>query len=311
MRRIVECCVLLAFAAAMTPGVVFADGGAVCAGAPVINLPADMPYNDLGTTCGKTDNYPTTVCASSYDGGEDAVYEVNVTVAGTYSFALSGTDTYTGFFVTDGCPDVALTCTGFSTSSTGNPSGNITFPSAGTYFLQIDTWPSPACTAYTLDISAPAAPPTNDEPAGAIALAVGQDFAAQAIVATNLSATASEVADPTIPSPGCASYTGGDVWFTAQVTANGSLTLETDTNSDGISDMGIAVYSGAIGALALVECDDDDGNGLFSQVAVTGRTPGEMLYLRAWEFGNNVFGTFQVSAWDSTVPVELQSFSIE
>jgi hypothetical protein len=167
-------------------------------------------------------------------------------------------------------------------------------------------------TSAWFSCSAPPAPPANDDPSGAIALTVGQDFAAEAIVGTNVAATASEVADPSIPAPGCADYSGGDVWYTAQVTANGSLTLETNSNSDGIGDMGIAVYSGTIGALTLVECDDDDSpDGLFSLVAVTGRTPGETLYLRAWEYGNDVVGTFQVSAWDVTVPVELQSFSIE
>jgi len=147
--------VLVCAAALMTiSGVASADGGATCADAPTINIPGDTPYNDSGTTCGKVNDYDD-ACSSSYGGGEDAMYVLNVTAAGEYSFALSGTDGWTAFFVTDGCPDAAPSCTGFAASSGGNPAGPVTFPAAGTYYLMIDTWPSPDCTAYTLDITAP------------------------------------------------------------------------------------------------------------------------------------------------------------
>jgi len=148
-RALISAVVILA-----ASGMVFADGGADCATAPTINIPADLPYNDSGTTCGKLDTYDD-ACASSYGGGEDAIYILNVTAPGDYLFTLSGTLTWTGFFVSDGCPDTTPTCTGSVTSSTGDPSGLITFPSAGTYYLQIDTYPSPDCTPFTLDITAP------------------------------------------------------------------------------------------------------------------------------------------------------------
>jgi len=75
-----------------------------------------------------------------------------VATAGDYDIALTGTGTWTAFMVTDGCPDVATTCVGFVSSSGGNPSGTISFPAVGTYYLQIDTWPSPQWTDYNLSI---------------------------------------------------------------------------------------------------------------------------------------------------------------
>ncbi len=143
---------------------------------------------------------------------------------------------------------------------------------------------------------------------------VGVDFAAGAVVGTNVLATASETIDPSITAPGCAAYGGGDVWYSVVVPADGNITLETDLNSgSALTDSGLAVYSGTIGALMLIGCDDDSGNNLFSRIELSGRTPGETLYIRVWEFGNNTFDTFQVAAWNPNVlaidDVTLDGFS--
>lgn len=136
-------------------GVAIADGGADCATAPTVNLPGSLPYTDSGTTCGKGDTYAANPCTTYYDNGEDAIYILEVATPGEYSIALANTLTWTAFMVTDGCPDTAPTCTGYVQNSGGNPTGTVTFPSAGTYYLQIDTWPSPACTPYDLSIGGP------------------------------------------------------------------------------------------------------------------------------------------------------------
>ena len=52
---------------------------------------------------------------------------------------------------------------------------------------------------------------------------------------------------------------------------------------------------------ATVECDDDDGNGAFSKVILTGRTPGEVLLVSVWEYGGDLTGTFKVSAYDASL----------
>ncbi len=139
--------------------------------------------------------------------------------------------------------------------------------------------------------------PTNDNCANAIALTPGTTFATNPLVATNIGATGS-----TETAPGCASYTGGDVWYSAIVPASGNITIATATNAGTtITDTGLAVYSGACGSLVVVSCDDNTGSGNFSSIALTGRTPGEVLKVRAWENGNDIFNTFQISAYDATL----------
>lgn len=142
-------------------------------------------------------------------------------------------------------------------------------------------------------------PPANDDLDGAIALTVGAMFMDFPEVGRNTSATASEVGDPTITDPTCSSYVGGDVWFSVQVPSTGDVTIETNrVEGSAITDTGMSVYEGEIGALVEVECDDDDSeDGFFSLIALTGRTPGETLYIRVFEFDNNAFGEFQVAAY--------------
>ena len=143
-----------------------------------------------------------------------------------------------------------------------------------------------------------ACPPANDDCLNAQVLTPGGVFGDNDVVGTNVAATAStgETA------PGCASYSGGDVWYQVTVPASGSLTIETNNNSSAISDTGLAVYSGSCGALVLVECDDDDSaDGNFSLISLTGRTPGEVLFVRVWEYSNDAFGTFLVSTYDASL----------
>jgi hypothetical protein len=137
--------------------------------------------------------------------------------------------------------------------------------------------------------------PANDDCPAAVQLTVGSVFADNAVTGTNVSATNSNP-----PAPGCASLLGGDVWYKVTVPISGSVTLETGFVSlSPISDTGMAVYSGTCGLLTLVQCDDDSSaNGNFSLVSLTGRTPGEVLYVNVWEYANDAFGQFQVSAYD-------------
>jgi hypothetical protein len=173
--------------------------------------------------------------------------------------------------------------------------------------LYVRGWEYAGGTQDTFQISAwefvPPPAPANDDANAAVALTFGPDFATNAIVGTKVGATASQVADPSIPAPGCASYAGGDVWYSVVVPANGILSLATDVNPGStLTDTGLAVYSGALGSFAFEGCDDDSGNGFASQLDLTGRTPGETLFVRVWEFGGGTQDTFQVSAFESPPP---------
>jgi len=133
------------------------------------------------------------------------------------------------------------------------------------------------------------AQPANDNPCSATSLTIGVSCTFSTY--TNAAATAS----PGVPAPGCASYSGGDVWFSVVVPANGQVTV--DMNSGVITDSGLGFYTGVCGSLTFLSCDDDSSpNGLMSYIAATGLTPGSTLFIRVWEYGNDNNGTFSICA---------------
>lgn len=147
-------------------------------------------------------------------------------------------------------------------------------------------------------------PAANNDCSGAIPLTPGATFNTNPVLGYNFGATGSGE----LPLPECASYTpdsdegfGGDVWYSVTVPADGNLTIE--TNGYPYGDTGMAVYSGACGALALVECNDDGfEEGYFSQVVIGpgDNLAGQTVYIRVWEYGGNKFLPFQVSAYSTT-----------
>jgi len=139
----------------------------------------------------------------------------------------------------------------------------------------------------------------NDDCINAIALTTGADFADHMIVASNIDATTS--AGVRVPNCAAAGF-GGDVWFSVVVPADGNITIELQQNPGSpINDTGLSVYTGVCGGLTLLNCDDESGIGSFSMLNLSGLTPGQTIYARAWEYANDAFGTFQISAWNSTL----------
>ncbi len=192
----------------------------------------------------------------------------------------------------DSCGGTEIDCQGQSDSKifTGLTAGQ-------TYTLQV--WHDDAnAGSFNIAIEKLPPPPSNDTCDNAMALTVTNSCGP--VVVSNFNAT-----DSGVPDPGCANYSGGDLWFSATIPSSGNLTIETTRVSGGITDTGMAVYSGDCSALSLIECDDDgSSDGFFSMVELTGRTPGETIYIRVWEYGNNNFGEFGVCVHDSSVSLE-------
>jgi hypothetical protein len=111
---------------------------------------SSFPYTDNNTTCGRGNNYEET-CLGNYDGGEDIVYEFTLTELTKIGIDLATTATWTGVLVTSECP-IAMDCETFITGSLGPKYLEATLD-AGTYYIMIDTWPSPNCIPeFTLTI---------------------------------------------------------------------------------------------------------------------------------------------------------------
>lgn len=168
-----------------------------------------------------------------------------------------------------------------------------------TYFFRVQRYNSNALMDGTVCVFNAPPPPANDNPCGATPLTVGTTCSY--VTSTTLNALATSG----VPAPGCASYNGGDVWFSAVVPASGRIIF--DSNTGGITDGGMALYTTApntcSGAFTLLECDDDDSaNGFMPYIDRSGLTPGSTVWVRFWELNNDANGTFQICAYSPTPP---------
>jgi len=122
-----------------------------------ITLPAALPFEDDDTTCGRGNDYAAT-CMGNFDEGEDTIYRLTVTEEVAIdirvtAFAASYPG-YAGIAVFSECPaNEPDSC--IATAVTGvNPDriqGLTLTP--GEYYLMIDSWPPPDCTAFNLVIT--------------------------------------------------------------------------------------------------------------------------------------------------------------
>jgi hypothetical protein len=145
--------------------------GADCTDPIVIS---SLPANLTGqTNCGMGNTYSAT-CLGSYDGGEDVMYRLDLAVETTIDIALTTTSTWTGMLLDDSCPPDAATCIAIATGSGGNKAINDRTLAAGSYWIMIDTWPTPNCIpTFALSITEdvpPPPPPANNVCDGAIDL---------------------------------------------------------------------------------------------------------------------------------------------
>ncbi|GAB2949660.1 hypothetical protein GCM10027048_13440 [Hymenobacter coalescens] len=126
----------------------------------------------------------------------------------------------------------------------------------------------------------------NDDCVGAIPLTVSTGNICTTRTRFTLTGASSSAG---APAPSCASFDGGDVWFSVVVPANGALTFETDSvGGSGITDTGMEIYSGTCGNLTSIQCDDDSSpNGNYSFIDRTGLTPGSTIYVRVWEYNES------------------------
>jgi hypothetical protein len=138
-------------------------------------------------------------------------------------------------------------------------------------------------------------PPANDDPCSATSLTV--DTVCTFTSATNADATSSSG----VPAPGCASYAGGDVWFSFVVPSSGSFEITTQAGT--LTDGGMAIYSGTCSSLSLILCDDDGGAGLMPNIA-SSAAAGTTIWIRFWEYSNDVEGTFQICVTEPTTSAE-------
>ncbi len=280
-----------------------------CAAALVLTVnPDELCGSVTAATTTSATNSGIAACAGS--GADDDVWFRFTATSTSHTFSIlnaTGTTTDMVHEIFSGtCGSLtSIACSDPESSQWGG------FTIGQTYYVRVYTYTSTANQSVNFNfcVGTPPPPPSNDDPCGAIALAVNSGGCSyqSAVLGTSTTAT------PGIPAPGCGSL-GPDVWFTAVVPASGRLIVDISDNG-GPTDMDMAWYTatGCSGTFTLIECDDyDSQTGSSAMICRTGTlctvpgdcqqnatlTPGTTIYIRVWEYGGGTFGPFDICAYE-------------
>ncbi len=151
--------------------------------------------------------------------------------------------------------------------------------------------------------------PINDDCSAAIALTPAGNFTAGAVTGSLISAaTTAELSFE------CQENSSQDVWYTVEVPASGSITIETRKNGTSpLTDTVIGVFVGDCSVLTPVGCEDDNDDDNFSTVIVEDQEPGTILYIAVRKWNNATEGTFLIAAYDPSLgntDFETANFSV-
>jgi hypothetical protein len=185
-----------------------------------------LPYYGTGlTTCGALNDY-TETCLSSYDGGEDVIFQLDLAEETTIDITMDPLGTgWTGIAIDGVCP-LGTPCIASNTGSSGVRTITGLNLAAGTYYIMVDTWPSPDCIpSFDLTIvigTPPPPPPENDTCDGAIAI----ERCTSGVIEGDLTYALNDY-DPAIPGPSCTGYaaTGNDVTYVMDLLAGDEVSL--------------------------------------------------------------------------------------
>lgn len=195
---------------------------------------SSLPYSATAqTNCGLGNTYAAT-CLGNYDGGEDIIYRLDLAAAATIDIVMNpGSTGWTGILLDSSCPPNATTCIATNTGSSGTRSILGKSLAAGSYYIMVDTWPTPTCIpSFTLNINAATPPPppaANDLCTGAI------DIQAQSLSSwdVNLTNAGTYYNDYSLPTTGsCTGYStpGPDALYKIDLAAGEQLIVaETGT----------------------------------------------------------------------------------
>lgn len=215
-------------------------------GTGVVNVPS-LPYSyGSGTTCGMGNDITSTnstVCgATYYYNGEDMVWIFTPTATGQVTINLTSTGSYTGLMLYQGCPlnGQGGTCIANLQDYTGSKSLIACVTAGVTYYLVLDSWPSPTCNAFSnLTISAPGSSSC------ATALGTGVVNVPSLPYSSPGRTTCGKVDDltsTTTPVCGSTSYlTGEDEVFVFTPATSGSITISITSTG---SYTGMMLYQG-------------------------------------------------------------------
>ena len=198
---------------------------------------SSLPFSATGqTNCGLGNNYAAT-CLGSYDGGEEIIYRLDLATSTTIDIVMNpGTTTWTGMLLDSSCPPNPTTCIAIATGSAASARSILGKTlAAGSYYIMVDTWPTPNCIpSFTLSVTAATPPPppaANDVCTGAI------DIQAQGLSSwlVNLTNAGTYYNDYSLPTTGsCTGYStpGPDAIYKIDLAAGEQIIVDENGTCD-------------------------------------------------------------------------------
>jgi hypothetical protein len=232
-------------------------------------------------------------CLGTYDGGEDAIYQVTIPSDGCYSFTLDpqGT-TYTGIALDYACPPDPTTCIAYNTSYSAIAHGFRADLVAGTYWLMIDSYSYyTACIpAFTLTIQECPPPPVNDHCDAAILLDV-----------PSVTDGSTESADMDSDFPTCTTtITGPGVWY--KVMGTGNTMTATTCNAVTAYDTKLNVYCYTCDQPICVAGNDDACSAYSLRSTVSWCSDPTATYLILVQGFSAHYGVYELELTDDGIP---------
>jgi hypothetical protein len=273
-----------------------------CAGAVslTVNPGLDCTAVTQGTTLSATESMQADPCNGNPD---DDVWYSFVATAETHVVSLLDVEPVTGWSDDMYFQVLSGACDGQESILCSDDESNLAegLTPGETYYIRVYSYSMNQFNTFNICVGTMPPPPAYDDCEGAIAITAGAEFETNAVVVSNAGSTDSE----NEMEPGCASYDGADIWFTVEIPASGSLTIETQANAGSqLEDSGMAIYTGQCGGLTEIACDDDSGIDTYSLIELEDMTPGEVVYIRLWEYGGDIMGSFRLSAYDGSLSAE-------
>ncbi|MCS6917993.1 MAG: hypothetical protein NZM08_09980 [Chitinophagales bacterium] len=273
------------------------SSGTTCANA----IPITLPFYTYGqsTACSGNDynNAMLGSCGSIYESGEDRVYSYTASGPECLSITLSNMNsTKGGFMVYSACPGTA---TGICLGWFGGPgTRQVSLPSAGTYYIIVDSWAPPNAITYDLSIISMGSGQPNDLPCNAINLPIG-------VLTAGDNSCSSGTGEPT--STNC--FGGGalnTVWYSFVAP---SSSVKVGLQNGSLVNAAIQLYSGTCSSLTYMNCA---GSSTLACPGVTfsGLTPGATYYIRLDGSGDAV-GYYQIVVDNGTGPFTPTSADCE
>lgn len=216
---------------------------------------------------------------------------------------------YQVYYSTSNTPPTATTSPTLNVTTASTPLSPLT--PATTYYVWVRSNCGSSQSVWTsmTTFTTLAAPPANDNCSDAISLTPGGGFAQNVLTGTTAGATLTSDATATTA---CQTTRFADTWYSVVVPPSGNITIETKSdNGSAVTDTILGVYTGSCGTLTSIGCNDDDGDGNFSLLSLTGQTPGSTLLIGVWNYSSSTSGTFKISAYDASLSTSEMATAVK